>query len=73
MREFKLTDKGYEYLIKAISLWCPLGITHFCDGTQNYSAPTPPRHNVRPCEYFINGRCTEPHIQYCKQKNTEDE
>lgn len=74
MRELKLTERGFSQLSDSIRVWCPLGETHFCDGTPNYSAGIPSRHNVRPCEYFIKGRCTEAHIQKTKATvSKEDE
>lgn len=60
MNELKLTSRGVAQILDCIRVWCPLGTTHFCDGSPNYSVGA--KNNVRPCEYFVKGKCAEPHI-----------
>lgn len=67
-RSFK--GKTVEELRIRIKTWCPLGDAHFCDGTPNMSATKLTNH-VRPCEYFIDGICTEPHIYACGREENK--
>lgn len=59
------------YLTAIISQYCPLGLTHFCDGTPNLSQTQNP-YRVEPCEYFIHGKCTETHIKAAVARSKED-
>lgn len=62
--------KTFEELRVRIKTWCPLGEAHFCDGTPNMSITTL-TNRVRPCEYLVNGICTEPHIHACGREEKE--
>ena len=73
MKEYKLTDKGFVSLSRVILAWCPLGTAHFCDGTPNPSSAASPKHKVHPCEYYVRGKCNEPHILSARESAEEDE
>lgn len=62
--------KTFESMRTCIKSWCPLGVAHFCDGTPNLSQ-TKLTNSVKPCEYFVKGVCTEPHIYECGRKETK--
>ena len=62
--------KTVANLRERIKVWCPLGEAHFCDGTPNFSQ-TKLTSRVKPCEYFVKGHCTEPHIYFCGRKGNE--
>jgi hypothetical protein len=67
-RSFK--GNTIDQLAVCIKTWCPLGESHFCDGTPNFSQ-TKLTSRVKPCEYFVKGHCTEPHIYFCGRKGNE--
>ena len=62
--------KTVAVLRERIKVWCPLGEAHFCDGTPNLSV-TKLNHKVKPCEHFVKGLCTEPHIYDCGREEKE--
>lgn len=55
-------DKQYQSKINRVRKYCPLGMTHFCDGSVNISRAKAGEKPVDKCEFYVDRVCTNANV-----------